>query len=204
MAKKSKRVKRLIKPMKQLQQGSLIVPSQSRVLHCYEEDVKQSIAFYEKDDEGEVSTPIIIEKTGRAIAGTWGQQGKRVPRYRLFLNPHQDTRFTTCPRCEVKTRPRTFCLAIGVYPTQLVILDQQCRYCDSCSLLIVHQDQLEATLAQYFRAFDPDAIGNDYRVLGTLNRAQLTPKMQETYPADQIAECLHDFKEVVTYERVSR
>jgi hypothetical protein len=38
--------------------------------------------------------------------------GKQPPRYRFFLNPYQDARFSTCPQCANKTGQRKLPLFI--------------------------------------------------------------------------------------------
>src|SRR5258708_19638471 len=126
-----------------------------------EEDVKQSLAVYQKDDEGEVSTCTVIEKVGHAVTSTWRQLGKQRPRYDFFLNTYQDTRFTVCPQCKSKTRARKFSLVIQVNPGHTAILDKLCRFCNACDLLIVHQDHLYNHLATKFMTTNPQAIAND-------------------------------------------
>jgi tetratricopeptide (TPR) repeat protein len=167
-----------------------------------EEDVKQSLALYEKDDEDEVTTCTVIEKVGHAVTGTWRRLGKQPPRYNFFLNTYQDTRFTTCPQCKGKTQPRKFSLVMNVNPRHTTILDKMCRFCDACDLLIVHQDQLEEQLAMHFMTGKPEVIGNDYQVIGTLDRAEWKRGKQELLSSEQVIEYLHDFKEVVTFSRV--
>ncbi len=133
---------------------------------------------------------------------TWRQLGKQPPRYGFFLNIYQDTRFTTCPQCKNKTRPRKFSLVVNVNPKYTVILDKICRFCYACDLLIVHQDQLEEQLATKFMAINPEAIGNDYQVVGTLERAEWNQGKQDPLSFERMIEYLHDFKEVVTFQRV--
>jgi tetratricopeptide (TPR) repeat protein len=173
----------------------LINPSQ-------EEDVKQSLSLYEKNEEGEITSNTIIERVGHAVASTWRQPGKHPPRYDFFLNTYQDTRFTTCPRCCIKTRSRKFSLVIHVNPKHTTILDKICRFCYACDLLIVHQDQLEEQLVAQFITSNPEVIGNDYQVVGTLERAEWNQGKHEPLSFEQVREYLHDFKEVITFQRV--
>ena len=168
-----------------------------------EKDVEQSLALYEQDDEGEITDCTVIERVGHSMTGTWRQIGKQPPRYHLFLNLYQDTRFTTCPRCDIKTRLRTFSLVIHVNPASTAILDKTCRFCDTCGLLIVHKDELEKRLATTFMKSDPETIGNDYLIVGTVDRAQLNQARQRPSSFEQVVEYLHDFKEVVKFEGVS-
>lgn len=136
------------------------------------------------------------------MTSTWGQLGKQPPCYDFFLNTYQDTHFTTCPRCRIKTRTRKFSLLIHVNPDHTTIVEKICRFCYACSLLIVHQDQLEEQLVTQFMTINPEAIGNDYQVVGTLDRAEWNQGKQEPLSFEQVREYLHKFKEVVTFQRV--
>jgi hypothetical protein len=82
-----------------------------------------------------------------------------------------------------------------------MILEKTCRYCDTCDLLIAHRDQLEEQLASKLTPIDPEAIGNDYLVIGTLDRREWNRMKCDEPSFEQIAEYLHDFKEVVTFSR---
>jgi tetratricopeptide (TPR) repeat protein len=165
------------------------------------DDVKQSLALYDKNEEGEITSSTIIEKVGRATTGIWKPTGKQSPRYDFFLNTFLDTRFTTCPQCKGKTQARKFPLVINVNPKLPIILDKTCRYCDTCDLLIVHQNQLEEQLAKNLMTIDPDVVGNNYLVIGTLDRTEWDQLKHKDLSFGQIIEHLHDFKEVVTFSR---
>ena len=103
---------------------------------------------------------------------------KKVPRlgnlptlYNFFLNPYSDARFTRCPQCEGKMGQKKVPLAIHVDPYYPIILNYTCRYCANCDLLIAHQDEIENYLYQMFSKRAPEAIGHDYLVMGTTERA---------------------------------
>jgi hypothetical protein len=179
MSKKSKRAK-LARPTKQLQQR----PS-------------------EPSNETASTTRTTIEEDGHTQTSTWRQLGKQPPRYEFFLNPYKDTRLTTCPQCKIKTRPRKFTLVVKVQPAYVMIADKICRYCYPCSLLIAHQDQLEELLATHLTMTNnPQLIGNDYEVLGTLDRAEWNKVRQVPISFKQVVEYLHDFRDVVIFRRV--
>jgi tetratricopeptide (TPR) repeat protein len=165
------------------------------------DDVKQSLALFDKDKEGEVTSSTVIERVGRAITGTWKRTGKQRPCYSFFLNIFPETRFTTCPQCEGKTRARKLPLVIHVNPDIPMILEKTCRYCETCDLLIVHRDQLEVQLFRKLLMTHPEAIGNDYLVRGTLERTDWNRMKDKELSLRQIAEHLHDFKDVVTFSR---
>jgi hypothetical protein len=133
-------------------------------------------------------------------AGEVPRLGKQPPRYRFFLNPYSDVRFTTCPQCGEKTRVRKLPLVIHIDPLQLVALNKTCRYCPRCDLLIAHQDQLEAWLAAFFGQQQPDVVGNDYLVVGTEDRAAWRRGTQTPLTIPEALEHLHDFIETVRFE----
>jgi hypothetical protein len=122
--------------------------------------------------------------------------GKLPPQYTFILNPYAEYRFTRCPICNQKTKLRKLPLFIHVDPKQPVVLNKTCRYCPDCDLLIAHQDEIESALAQLFDRYDPSAIGNDYLVLGTVERQAWHVGMKQPKDIPDMLEHLHDFKEV--------
>jgi hypothetical protein len=126
--------------------------------------------------------------------------GRLPPKYIFVLNPYEDVRFTRCPGCDQRTRLRKLPLFIHVDPMNPVVLGKTCRYCADCDLLIVHQDELEAQLAALFEERDPTVIGNDYLVLGTVERQAWREGMKQPKGIPDMLEHLHDFREVRTVE----
>jgi hypothetical protein len=131
---------------------------------------------------------------------TMTQLGKQPPRYRFFLNPYEDLRFTRCPQCEGKTRQRKLPLVIHVDPMFVLSLNKTCRYCPYCDLLIAHQNDVEHFLASYFSEQKPEVVGNDYLVLGTEDRPAWKRGTQQQLSMKEMIEELHDFKEVLTFK----
>ena len=128
--------------------------------------------------------------------------GTQPPRHRFFLNPYRDFRFTVCPKCRGKTKLRKLPLVIHVDPMQLLTLNKTCRYCPYCDLLIAHQDQIEAFLAAFFAQRDPELLGNDYLVLGTVDRADWLRGTKQQLTPQEMLERLHEFKDVLQFELV--
>ena len=126
--------------------------------------------------------------------------GKLQPQYSFVLNPYTDARFTRCPGCEQKSRQRKVPLFIHVDPFNPVVLGYTCRYCPDCDLLIAHQDQIEALLANLLAEHDPSVIGNDYLVVGTVERKVWRESLKQPKSIGHLLEHLHDFKEVRTVE----
>ena len=84
------------------------------------------------------------------------KNGQLPERYSFLLNPYTDTRLSKCPRCEKPTHPRKFALFIHIEQWGPLTLGKTCRYCSTCELIIVHQDELEAQLAQTFSQLAPE------------------------------------------------
>jgi Domain of unknown function (DUF6398) len=122
------------------------------------------------------------------------------PRYTFFLNPYSDVRFTRCPQCGGRTVVRKLPLVIHVEPRHLIALNMSCRYCPQGDLLIAHQDELEGLLEAYFRHQDPQAVGNDYQVVGTMDRADWKRGLRGTPTLDDMLGNLHEFAAEVTFE----
>lgn len=126
------------------------------------------------------------------------QIGKLPPRYIFFLNPYVDARFTRCPQCDRKMQQRKLPLYIHVFPNYPVSVNFTCRYCTKCDLLIAHKDRLEDVLARLFILHgQQDMIGNDYLVVGTVERSDWRPG---ELSLQHILDNLHDFKQVVIFE----
>lgn len=126
--------------------------------------------------------------------------GKQSPRYSFILNPYQDVRCTSCPKCGAKTRLRKFPLVIHVDPMSLLALNKTCRFCPACELLIAHQDEIEEQLAIQFSRINPEAIGNDYLVVGTLDRDDWRRGRDTPLTLQDMLDHLHDFKRVLKLE----
>jgi hypothetical protein len=81
-----------------------------------------------------------------------------------------------------------------------VTLNKTCRYCPNCDLLIAHKDDMEDLLVAIFTTHKPEIIGNDYLVIGTLDRGTWKHIAQNQLPLQDTLEALHDFKEVITFK----
>ncbi len=78
---------------------------------------------------------------------------------------------------------------------------KNCRYCPACDLLITHQDEVEQQLSALFANCAPELIGNDYLVLGTLDRDIWKRGVAEPLAIQEMVEQLHDFVEVLELRR---
>jgi hypothetical protein len=123
--------------------------------------------------------------------------GNLPPRYRFFLNPYPDYRFTSCPNCEKLTKWRKFVLLVHIDPMHLLAQNMHCRFCPDCDLLIMHQDELEAQLLIHVSEHFPADVGNDYLVLGTMERAAWNENRRNPKPMPEILDSVADFREVI-------
>lgn len=130
------------------------------------------------------------------------QLGKQPPQYRFFLNPYQDVRFTMCPQCNRKMHQKKLPLVIHVDPMHLLSLNKTCRYCPHCDLLIAHQDDIEHFLTAAFMEHKPEVVGNDYLVIGTMDKVAWKRGTQQPLATQDMLEAMHDFKEVVIFKPV--
>jgi len=125
--------------------------------------------------------------------------GKLHPQYDFFLNPYDDRRLTSCPICNAKTSHRKLPLVIWVEPHYPVSLNYTCIYCQTCDLLIAHQNEIEDLLAKIFHTRAPEAVGNDYTVIGTMEKSAWKQGVQKPLDFQNMPENLHDFNLVLKF-----
>ena len=126
--------------------------------------------------------------------------GKLPPLYRFILNLHADVRFSTCPNCGGKTLTRKVPLLIHVQPHYPTTINKHCRYCPKCDVLIVHLDELEHMLTLTYEKRQPEIMGNEYLVLGTLEPSSWRKRDKELLIIDNLLDRMHDFKERLKFE----
>lgn len=126
--------------------------------------------------------------------------GKQSPRYRFFLNPYRDVRFSKCPQCSNKMGQRKLPLFIHIDPNQPLLLKKTCRYCSHCDLLIAHRDELDHLITRAFPILDLETVNNQYLVIGTVDRTDWKRIDQNKLSIRATIEALHDFKEVVIFK----
>ena len=130
------------------------------------------------------------------------QLGELLARYNFFINPYRDVRFSRCPKCEGKTGQKKVPLMINVDPFYPISLNYTCRYCPKCDLLIAHKDEIEGNLEQIMSRLAPEAVGNDYLVMGTTERAFWKAGLDNPHPRTEILKNLHGFKEYLNFKRL--
>ncbi|ACB54487.1 hypothetical protein cce_5141 [Crocosphaera subtropica ATCC 51142] len=132
------------------------------------------------------------------------QFGSLSPQFGFMLNPYPDQRISRCPLCEKKTRQRKKPLLIHVDLNQLVALNYTCRYCLDCDLLIGHKHEIEHLLTEWFRQDAPEIIGNNYLILGTVDKKRWREGLEKSLPIDKIREYVSDFESYYEELRFTR
>lgn len=104
--------------------------------------------------------------------------GKQPPRYTFLMNPYPHERLTRCIQCKKPTFLRKFPLFIHVkkWGDQgdswgTLILGKTGPYCAKCEIIVCHQHELEAELANSPARFVPTPDDKwPYMVIGTVDR----------------------------------
>ena len=119
--------------------------------------------------------------------------GQLPPSHSFILNSYQDVRFSTCPDCDKITRLRKFVLLIHVDDLGFTALNKSTRFCPDCDILIVHEDELETELKEHLEKINPDAVGNEYMVVGTVDRKIWQRGLKEELSIDEVLANSSDF-----------
>ena len=127
-------------------------------------------------------------KTGK------NQFGHLAPQHNFSLNPYPELRFSRCPDCESKTGQRKLPLLIHVDPKHLIALNYTNRYCQGCDMLIGHKNEIEHLLTDMFTQYDPAVIGNDYLLIGTVEKKPWREGLKQPKSAGEMLPHVHDFK----------
>ena len=96
--------------------------------------------------------------------------------------------------CNVKSGQRKVPLLIHIAPIHLVALNYTCRFCANCDLLVAHKAEVEHLLHDLLMHVDPAAIGNDYMVLGTVEKGAWREGLTRPKSPAEIFPHVHDFK----------
>jgi hypothetical protein len=131
------------------------------------------------------------------------QFGGLPPKYSFVINPYHDLRFSRCPYCEHKTGQKKIPLLIHIKPVHSIALNYTCRYCPKCDLLIVHKHDLEHLLTEMFRKYNPEAIGNEYLIVGTVEKSAWREGLHHPKAGTEILPHVSDFTEYYKELRVT-
>lgn len=130
--------------------------------------------------------------------------GKLPPRYSFVLNPYPDMRVSRCPYCERKTGQRKLPLLIHVEPGHLIALNYTCRYCHNCDWLIADKQVIEHLLTGIFSQYDPEVVGNDYLIMGTVEKTAWREGLQEPKSIAEMLPHASDFAQYYQDLRVTQ
>ena len=130
--------------------------------------------------------------------------GKLPPRYSFVLNPYPDIRVSRCPYCERKTGQRKLPLLIHVEPGHLITLNYTCRYCHNCDWLIADKQVVEHLLTGIFSQYDPEVVGNDYLIMGTVEKMAWREGLQEPKSIAEMLPQASDFAQYYQDLRVTQ
>ena len=128
------------------------------------------------------------------------KESKLKKKHKFFLNPYSDCAFTKCPKCETKTKVRKFPLVIHIEPQQIFLLNKQCKYCPKCDLIIVKKQEIESLMTASFMEENPQIVGNDYLVIGTLSRQDWKQGSQGSLSPKEIIERMYVFEDKWNFE----
>ena len=116
-------------------------------------------------------------------------------KYYFFANPYKDQAFTKCPKCLSKTKIRKFPLVIHIDPSTIFYLNKVCRFCTKCDLIIAKKSEIETYMVNMAEQKNPDIIGNDYLIIGTLEQKLWKQSKKESLNPHQIIDNVMIFKD---------
>jgi hypothetical protein len=120
--------------------------------------------------------------------------GALAPEHSFMINPYPDWRGADCPVCRFPNSACEVPLLFQVAPAHFVVLNYACQYCPRCDLLLAHKHEIEHFLRELFTRFEPETIGNDYRVVGLVEKQAWREGLNEPKSVEEILARTHDFK----------
>lgn len=117
-------------------------------------------------------------------------------KHHFVLNPYPHMRVSKCPFCDGRTGQRKLPLVIHIDPRQLMVLNYTSRYCKACDLLIAHKHEVEHLLTEQMKVTNPSIIGNDYLIMGAIDRKLWKDNMKNPKPPMEILNHLVSFDAV--------
>jgi hypothetical protein len=121
------------------------------------------------------------------------QFGKQPPKHGFAINPYPDVSITNCPMCGCKTSQWKIPLLIHINPMHLIALNYTCRYCKSCDLLIAHKHEIEHLLTNLFSQIEPETVGNEYLIIGTVEKNSWRENLKQSRPVVEMLTHASDF-----------
>ena len=75
-------------------------------------------------------------------------------------------------------------------------MGKTCKYCAPCELIIAHQHELEEQMAYLFSQLAPAVVGNEYLVVGTVEKKFWQQGMQGKPELEKTLAQVADFRKV--------
>lgn len=126
-------------------------------------------------------------------------------KYNFYLNPHDQYKWTKCPKCENKTKLRKYCLMVHyeekiVNFHQLISLNKSCKYCPYCELIIGQKSEIEHILNQIVHGFGLQFNPDNYFVFGTMDRKDWKKSQKELLNQRKALDLVFQFKDIWDFE----
>ena len=86
----------------------------------------------------------------------------------------------------------------------LIALNYTCRYCKTCDLLVGNKHAIEHLLAKIFYETDSYAVGNEYLIIGTVEKSAWREGLYQPKVLAEMRPHARDFAEYYKEMRVSR
>ncbi len=102
--------------------------------------------------------------------------------------------------CRGNTFKRKFPLMIMVEDGPALSLGLTCKYCARCEFIIAHSHELEAELCTAFEKIAPAKIGNDYHVVGVMDKKVWKKGLKAGSPSGNAMDAVIFFKQYLTLE----
>lgn len=126
-------------------------------------------------------------------------------KYYFYLNPHDEYKWTKCPKCDNKTKVRKYCLMIHyeektVNFNQLISLNKSCKFCPYCELIIGQKSEIETYLNQIIPNFGFRFSSDNYFVFGTMDRKDWKKSQKESLNQGKALDVVLRFKDIWDFE----
>ncbi len=102
--------------------------------------------------------------------------------------------------CRGNTFKRKFPLMIMVEDAPFLSLGLTCKYCAKCEFIVAHQHELEVELCIAFEKIAPAKIGNDYQVVGVMDKKAWKKSLKTGLPSGNTMDAVTFFKQYLTLE----
>ena len=126
-------------------------------------------------------------------------------KFYFYLNPHDEYKWTRCPKCDNKTKVRKFCLMIHYEEKsakfhRMVSLNKSCKYCPYCDLIIAQKSEIDYFMDMAITSFGKRFKPESYLVFGTLPRSDWKRNQVNPMMPNETLELSSPFKDIWDFE----